>query len=220
MDIIASTDILNRLHITGLLICTRDIEQPAVITVLSSDSMICVMPATFAAESAVSLRIKVMDDYYNVPAECISNLEGGFFSIQFDGSLLPDVLRQSIAEIVTLRGNVQQRREERIPVDGRINIYKKAKVISKRNYDCAICDISFSGAKFIILNSNAPVEGDNVVLKIDFFSPSDSFFLFSTILRRRDFSILEHSLCELAVKFNDPVSIFFQERIQSFFNVK
>jgi hypothetical protein len=112
----------------------------------------------------------------------------GLFSLQFT-QRPPDDLIEILGRILDANITSAKRREERIIINAdnirKLNIVSKDTVVFMQSVprNCIIRDISFSGAKVIMMGVAKFLEGKETLLKIDFEDPKETFFVKGKFLR-------------------------------------
>ncbi|MCL2069567.1 MAG: PilZ domain-containing protein [Treponema sp.] len=114
--------------------------------------------------------------------------EMGLFNLQFT-QRPPDDLIEILGRILDANVNSAKRREERIIINPdtmrKLNIISKDTVVFLQSVprNCILRDISFSGAKVIMMGVAKFLEGKETMLKIDFDDPKETFFIKGKFLR-------------------------------------
>ncbi|MDR3342942.1 MAG: PilZ domain-containing protein [Treponema sp.] len=135
----------------------------------------------------------------------------------------PDDFIEILGRILDTSVNFARRKDERILLSN--DNQRKLKIMSKESAlfvqkvprHCILRDISFAGAKIIVLGVAKFLEDREVSLYIDFSEPRERFLLKGTFVRSE---IVEGrtDLVAFAMVFNDPIPMGYKLRINDYFN--
>jgi hypothetical protein len=129
------------------------------------------------------------------------------FPIQFT-QRPPDDLIEIMGRVLEANVNSAKRREERILLTGdvirKMNLFSKETAVFIQGVPrrCILRDISFSGAKLIMMGVAKFLVNRDVALRIDFDDPRESFLVKGSFIRAEDVEGRKE-LIALAVQFND-----------------
>jgi hypothetical protein len=136
----------------------------------------------------------------------------------------PDDLIEILGRFLEASETSMKRRSERIPLNSdvirKLNLSSQETVISIEGVsrNCILRDISFFGTKLIVMGLSNFLEAQNVVLRIDFNDPHDSFLLKGYFVRsemvegRKD-------LLSLGMAFNEEdIPMGYTMRINDYFS--
>jgi hypothetical protein len=131
------------------------------------------------------------------------------FTLQFT-QRPPDVLIEIMGRLLDANVNSAKRREERILItvesQRRLNILARESAIFIQGVPrrCILRDISFSGAKIIMMGVAKFLVGKDVALRVDFDDPRESFLLKGKFVRSEDVEGRK-DLVALAVNFDETI---------------
>ncbi|MDR1470293.1 MAG: PilZ domain-containing protein [Spirochaetaceae bacterium] len=144
------------------------------------------------------------------------------FNVQYSQQP-PDDFIEIIGRVFEANMNATRRKEERImPIP---EIMRKLRLLTKDAVvfidgvprRCILRDISFSGAKIVMVGVIKFLEGKTVGLRLDFDDPRESFNVKGTFVRtemvegRKD-------LVAVGIMFNDPVPMGYKVRLSDYMN--
>jgi hypothetical protein len=135
----------------------------------------------------------------------------------------PDALIDILGRFLSVNENFSKRRSERITLTPesirKLNIAREAVVsIKDVSRNCLIRDISFFGAKVIVMGPSKSIEIDSVVLNMNFSNPAETFMVPGYLIR---LEMVEgrQDLLALGVAFNEEtIPINYKMRISDYFN--
>ncbi|MCL1812450.1 MAG: PilZ domain-containing protein [Treponema sp.] len=137
----------------------------------------------------------------------------------------PDDLIEIIGRVLDANVNSAKRKDERINLSP--DTIRRLKIVAKEAAvfiqgvprRCMLRDVSFSGAKIIMVGVAKFLVNRDAGLRIDFEDPKESF-LIKGIFVRSETVEGRKDLIALAVEFNDPVPMGFKVRLNEFFGLK
>ncbi len=167
--------------------------------------------------SAVNLRFSFVDNENKEPVSFFINSKAAGFSPYGTNNDLvliqlqyiqraPDFLIEKLGSLLDANVNSKRRREDRILVTAdtmrKIGILQKETIIFIQGVPrrCIIRDISFSGAKVIMIGIAQFIRDKDVVLRIDFEEPRTAIGLHGKIIRTEDVRDRK-DLVALAIQF-------------------
>jgi hypothetical protein len=136
-----------------------------------------------------------------------SSGEMELFSLQYS-QRPPDDLIGIVGRVLEANINSHQRKEERVSMTPeairKLNLVSKetAVFIQKVPRRCILRDLSFSGAKIIMVGVAKFLEGKEADLRVDFQEPRESFLLPGVFIRSENVEG-RHDLIALGVKFTE-----------------
>ncbi|MDR2537136.1 MAG: PilZ domain-containing protein [Treponema sp.] len=136
----------------------------------------------------------------------------------------PDDLIDILGRFLSVNENFSKRRGERITLVPstirKLNIAREAVVLIKdipRN--CIIRDISFFGAKIILMQLPISIETESVVLNVSFSNPAETFMMPGHLVRSETVEGRQ-DLLALGVAFNEEtIPINYKMRINDYINL-
>ena len=130
------------------------------------------------------------------------------FSLQFT-QRPPDDLIEIMGRILDANVNSTKRREERVPISPdscrKMNLLKEsAAFIQGVPRHCILRDISFSGAKIIMMGVAKFLVNKDAIIKIDFDDPKESFLMKGTFIRTETVEGRKELVC-LVILFDESI---------------
>jgi hypothetical protein len=99
----------------------------------------------------------------------------------------------------------------------RLDNYSTELWIQGTNISCSIQNVSFSGARVLCLENNLFEGDDKIVLKIQFYTPSEIASLRAVVLRKQLIDISGIMCVDMAVRFFEPIDLVLRYRLSAFF---
>jgi hypothetical protein len=137
----------------------------------------------------------------------------------------PDDLIEIMGRVLDANVNSAKRKEERITITP--EVIRKMNILAKETAvfiqgvprRCMLRDISFSGAKIIMMGVAKFLVDREAALRIDFDDPRESFSIKGTFIRSEAVEGRKE-LIALAIKFDDQVSMGYKMRLNEFLGPK
>jgi hypothetical protein len=135
----------------------------------------------------------------------------------------PDDFIEIIGRVLDANMNAARRKEERVSltpeVMRKLNIFTKDAVVFVDSVPrrCILRDLSFSGAKIVMIGVFKFLEGRAVGLRVDFDDPRESFnikgkFVHAEVIEGRK------DLVAIGIMFHDPVPMGYKLRLSDYLN--
>ena len=137
----------------------------------------------------------------------------------------PDDLIEIMGRVLEANINSAKRKDERIALSPeiirklKINAKEAAVFIQKVPRRCMLRDISFNGAKIIMLGVAKFLINREAALRIDFDDPKESFLIPGTFVRSEDVEGRKE-LVALGLDFKEPVSMGYKMRLNDYLSTK
>ena len=150
--------------------------------------------------------------------------EVALFNLQYT-QRPPDDLIEIMGRVLDANVNSAKRKDERINLTP--ETIRKMRIIAKEAAvfiqgvprRCMLRDVSFSGAKIIMVGVAKFLVNREAGLRIDFEDPRESFLIKGMFIRSETVEGRK-DLIALAVEFNDPVPMGYKVRLNEYFGAK
>ena len=150
--------------------------------------------------------------------------EMALFTLQYT-QRPPDDLIEIMGRVLEANINSAKRKNDRIVLSPeiirklKINAKEAAVFIQKVPRRCMLRDISFNGAKIIMLGVAKFLLNREAALRLDFDDPKESFLIPGTFVRSEDVDGRKE-LVALGLDFKEPVSMGYKMRLNDYLSTK
>lgn len=218
MQIIATPEILNLLHIDSVKIFNQKQYLLIKLAVISRRDFYAIIPVVENYTDYTELYLLFRDGsthHYTISfINCVQNngVQLACFSIYFD---INTDFYNRLDGFLSVKDFAQRRKEDRYILNDMLNLKnilsKRGKIrINEKWQECLVADISFSGVRVFTADIHNNILTPRTALQLDFFNPLQTFVLLSTIVRIKN---LSNTLGEIALQFTEPIQIQYLERL-------
>jgi hypothetical protein len=150
------------------------------------------------------------------------SLDMALFNVQYSQQP-PDDFIEIIGRVFDTNMNAARRKEERVAIVPemmrKLGLLTKDAVVFIDGVPrrCILRDISFSGAKIVMIGVIKFLEGKNVGLRLDFNDPRESFNVKGTFVHAEPVESRK-DLVSIGVMFHDPVPMGYKMRLSDYLN--
>ena len=229
MSRVLTPEVEKYLELESSLIQTETKDYPVTLAVIDTTSLWLLMPDGFDARTGTySLRLRIASKYIVLPLtfeRIIKKETHSLILYAYDPVRLPEKTYEKVLALLSHTASVQKRKNERIEVsretEVKIGLQQTASLIlPDEKHDCIIKDISLGGCQFVCFGKmfNVAAGVSSIALQLSFTKPDADFILPAKVIRKTVMETQRMFLSGCAVQFLEPMNIYFEKRLLSYFD--